>query len=221
MTYQITSTAVADECEYRIIFLPQIHRNVIDSRLGETNIEEVAKSQFHIAKIILENSEVPIFSEQVDENIIASKIEGDLRLAGEKIKFIFPFGIPENFESLSIKQKEQLAFAGADFVLLFIHKIQVLYKVVENRSVSDAIFARINELMGELKPSDKIDSYSELMILVDDVREKAALNEIKKYFNLNPKEKSAFLIYGKNHNFRRHDDIFPGKCIKTPQSLNY
>lgn len=202
------------ECSRHIIFLPQIHKNVIMPELG-TNTDEVAKSQFAIAGIIQQHPHIPVFSEQVDEDISAANITGDMKTAISSLKKAFPSGIPDRFEALSVEQKAWLANAGAEGILFGLGKISTLHKVIKNRAAQNELFERIQSLMIQLRESEDFKLRILLNTLINDVREKAALQEIKDFFDSNPTEKSVFLIYGKNHDFLRHSEIFPSRCIST------
>lgn len=214
-------TAISDplNCDSQIRFLPQTHRNVIALAMGETNADELSRSQFQVASYIQKNSELPVFSEQVDTDLDQSSITGDLQIAGNQLKQLFPIGIPKTYEQLSSEQRKQLSSAGADGVLLLTGRISALHKVVPNRATQDSIFARIQQLMADLKPTDKVSSDSELFRLLNDIRERMALAEIQKFFVSNPNIKTVLLVYGRLHNFKRHGDIFPSECIETPSDF--
>lgn len=208
----------SSECKHRIILLPQAHANVLGGRLqvAPEDLDEIARSQFSIAKYLERHNSIPVFSEQVSSDITMQAISADFRKFIEKTKSMFPNGLPHGFESLNPEQKTILARAGGDAISFILNNTKVLHRVVENDQIQDELIDKVSTWYKN-NPNATTVPY-EILYIIFNVRENLALDQINNYFKSNPSQRDIILIYGYNHSdsFRTHQDKFPGNCILTP-----
>lgn len=229
MTLLIGSSLYANEnvCKHRILFVPQKHKSVIPDQSGAYGqfSEEVSKSQFKIAKYIEKNSNLPVFSEQIDTNISLRDLSSEQlqKVASEVLKNTFNSGLPQSYSDLTLDEKRRLFSSGGDLVQLLLGKIDTLYKVVPNREVQDVIFKEVTDslIKNPIAESDSgfFSKDSEVYKLIYDKRERLALNEINNYFDKNPHQKEVILIYGGAHDFSRYPELFPSECVIVPDGF--
>lgn len=186
------------------------------AEVDEEGIDEIAKSQFKIARYVGNNSDLPVFSEQVDTDISVTTLSGS-RLASISKEYETLFGkdIPETYEALTPIQKQKLVRAGGELTQFMLRKISNLYKVVPDARTQDDLFLSISEQLKKLK-TGTVEFGSPLYQLVFDRREILALAEINRYFQTNPSKRDVVLVYGSIHDFSRHPGHFPPECILIP-----
>lgn len=145
--------------------------------------------------------------------VAAAANTGDLKILFDQFKLLFPAGIPRSFADLSDEQKTWFARAGGDAVMFLTGHVSGLRKVVPNREVQDRIFAEVSESLQQKKDIAVVDVRSDLYQLISTKRERYALAEVKAYLHAHPTQEKVILIYGRIHDFKRHDDLIPRECI--------
>lgn len=217
-------SAFADlnECKHRVIFLPQTHASAFGNKNENYGtIESIAKSQSKIAEYLLKHKDLPIFSEQVDTTLTLVDFEkSGADSVIKEYRSLFKNGLI-SYEELNQEQKQKLAMAGADATLLMLGKVPILHKVVPNRQIQDQIFSEVQKFFLNLQRDGKkqISIDDPIFKLIYDKRENLALAEINAYFDVHPEQRDVILIYGRNHQFARHPEIFPSECILVPFSF--
>lgn len=209
------------ECPKTITFLSQMSVHSMVRDVDAPTVEQIAKSQFRIARYLSKHQNVPVFSEQIFEDIRYSDLRGQMRVAANQAKQVFPNGIPRFFEDLNAIQKRYLVVAGGDGVMLLTGRIRTLHRVVPDEATHDLIAAEIKRQTERTTDSqisnEQLEAINSIIYdLATTVREHLALTEINRYFAQNPRENSAILIFSHTHDFREHGKLFPAKCIETP-----
>lgn len=214
--------ASAAQCKQRITFLPQTH--AVDAMTGITDgnlrLDDVAGSQLKIAQYLERFPRRPVFTEQLTEfdvNFSEAPSEERARLR-DLMNTIFPYGLPQSAALLNQKQKEKLRDNGGEFIQMMRGQLQVLHKVVANKVELERLMSPIRDWF---KTSPDLTREYPLKIrkLMWEAREKAALVEIKRYFERNPSDRDVILIYGANHSFDFYADVFPPECIRVPSEF--
>ena len=209
----------APKCNKSIIFLPQTHADVIQGgrKIPAEFAEEIAQSQFLIAKFLEAHSNIPIFSEQVDTDQSLKNASPDLLKLAVIYHQVFPNGVPSNYSALNQDQKFRLSDGGADATELLLGKIPLLHKVVANEQEQNSFFDPLIDWVKK-HPNQPFPPDLDHRILYD--REEAALREINQFFSTHPAEKQVILIYGAAHNFFAHSNSFDPSCIKVPPNFH-
>lgn len=210
-------TAHAAECSHRIIFLPQSHPTRSDDlRHYTSDVDEVARSQFSVAKYIEQHRNVPVFAEQA---IARDYTWSDVDLKQlPSLNKMFPHGLPEKFENLSIKQKTALVGYEAVFFELELGNMPIIHKVLENEEVRSQIYFPIQKWEDEHQRSKELRP-SEIVNLIFEKRERLALEQIFDYWKANPGQKDALLIFGSAHRFDIYPDLISPNCIVIPSQF--
>ncbi len=211
-------------CKHKIIFLPQLHEKALAQGVEDITERKIAESQFRTARYLEAHPNTQIFSEQILENVYFDRLSDETKEVARQTKLLFPYGIPERFADLTYEQRRQLVDIGAEGVLLLTGRVTMLRKVVPNVATQNVI---INQIQKGMKEKDSSSVVTQEIVttdsvpyrLVTTVREEYALKEIIKYFDAYPSDESAILIFGESHDFRRHDKLFPGRCIETPDGF--
>lgn len=217
--------AEAAKCRQRILFLPQVHRSAVRSasELPERRLEQIAESQHRIALFISKNSNLPVFSEQIEKKISRKELDQKnknlfLSLNGS-YKTVFPSGLPEHFENLSLEQKEKLVSSGGDVVSFMLEKTGNLYPVTGENEADEEVGKKVNAQLTQRDLKQDLSAITELYDLVFRQRETMALKQIVEFFRKNPQQREAILVFGSMHDFRRYPHIFPEGCILIPEDF--
>lgn len=214
----LSSAAGAQECDHRVIFLPQTHPadEMTGVEMSESQNNLVAASQLKIARYIEQSPGIAVFSEQMSAKDLSLDLVPPDRAAALRALFdeIFPDGLPDNPYLLSDAQRKKLIDNGGDSVQLIRGKVDVLHRVVENKDDLDAIFNPIKNWFAANPGSGNYPA--EIGSLVYGARERAALGQIQSYFSQNPDEQDAILIFGANHSFTFYPEQFPPECVVVP-----
>lgn len=204
------------ECKHRIIYLPQTHMSVVGGKQEISDVEELARSQFKIAKYLEKNPKLPVFSEQIDTTMTSKGIpEEKFNEATKEYRDLFPNGIPATLDEMSADQKSKLGKSGGDLTQFMLRKIETLNKTVPNRQIQNKLFADMTAHFKKY-PNQVVKFGSPTYKLIFDKRELLALDEINNYFKKNPEQRDVVLIYGSIHDFSRHPKSFPSECIVIP-----
>ena len=216
----LTLPAEAKTCKHRIIHLPQSHSTDYAQRISVGQKDAIMESQFKIAQYIDRRPDLPVFSEQATESTISindfsQDIQHKLLQKGASY---FPNGLPENFTDLSDVQKEKLMSLGGEFIQVMRGKTKTLHSVVGSLERREKLYAPIDAWFKTVKPTTT--GYPlEIAEIVYTEREREALNQIKNHLEKNPKQQDVILIYGANHDFTRHPDVFPSECVVIPDQF--
>lgn len=206
-------------CPHRVVFLPQSHAPDEDYYTSDRNVEmdeQVANSQLRIADYIERFPGVPVFSEQAGYRDFSLSTIPREKTAALRSYFssIFPRGLPTS-SMMTAQQRQKLIDNGGDFVQLIRGKLSIIHKVVEDEETSNRLFAPINKWFASRPPAN-VPYPPEIGRLVYGEREKQALIQINKYFQNNPGQRDAILVYGANHNFGFYPEIFNPECVIVP-----
>ncbi len=212
------------ECKNRIIFLPQLHDTGLVQGPEYNTERKIAESQFRIARYLEANPKAQIFSEQMLEDVTFDRLSDETKQVSAQMKLLFPRGMPEKFVDLTGEQRQQLVSLGADGILMLTGRVPILRKVVPNVATHNLIVNQIDKGMEEqgsnsVVTREIVTKDSVPYQLITTVREQYTLKEINKFFEAYPNERSAILIFGQTHDFRRHEKLFPGRCIVIPDEF--
>ncbi len=220
---QVTRGRESD-CKNKIILLPQLHEKGLAQGPEYNTERKIAESQFRIAKYLEAHPKIQIFSEQMLEDITFDRLSEETKQVSTQMKLLFPNGVPEKFADLTNEQRQRLVSIGADGILLLTGRVPILRKVVPNVATHNIIVNQIDKGMQEqgsnsVVTREMVTKDSVPYQLITTVREQYALKEVNKFFDAFPQEKSAILIFGQTHDFRRHEKLFPGRCIEIPDEF--
>ncbi len=213
---------LAEECPRRIVFLPESHMvdQITGQKMAEDQFDPVAESQAKVARYIEGSSKTPVFTEHAAitdfdlENMPKEEVENLQALYTQ----LFPNGISPNYNVLTKEQKQSLIDVGGDFVQLIREKTRSLRHVIENEEELNKIYKPIVE-WAKTNNVSEVPYPPEIGALAYGERERAALRQIKKYFDQNTNHTEVILVFGHDANFSFYPDLFDPKCISTPEEF--
>jgi len=151
----------------------------------------VALSQFMISHHLDKLSDLPVFSDSIEQDLTLEDVGADSENDRvEKYIETFPNGVPELFGQLTVPQKEVLIEEGGAMIALLSGRLTTLYTAI-NGSEHEKAFDH----------------------------EREALNGINAYFTLYPEVKTVVLVLGARFDLTRHWDQFNPECIETPAEI--
>ena len=166
-----------------------------EDEMKDPDFQKIARSQFEIARYILEHPDHQIVLESLTEDLPPLS---DPRMKTEKklARDFFPRGIPLNFLDLNDLQKRMLYTKGA---VRLLHSLSTPNKVY--RSISPQESKRIDDF---LRPKlSSVQSYftmdPETRHHMMTLRDEAAIKEVERAFDEGAK--SVDLVFGRTHNF--------------------
>ena len=129
----------------------------------------------------------------------------------------------EKLPTLSEEEKELIARVGAINTLNFSGYIARLRSVADSEEQGDQIMERVETLLKEyaktgkkMQPSDNDPLYK----LMNTEREKLALKHVQSFFKSAPKATTAYIVFGRGHDFRRHQAAFQDFDIKIDPNFS-
>lgn len=156
---------------------------------------KIAKHQYELAKYLTQNPNIPVIVESLYDNIDCINSSD---MCNVTKNFIFPQGLPDNFNQLTFLQKKFLYEEGAATTLVYMGILPIVYKSID-KEFSDKIDAEAEQL-----------SYEELYqkVTTDDDfgnRENFALDNAalvaEAVYGIS-NENKIFIIFGGAHDFK-------------------
>lgn len=201
----------------RYLHLPQFHTTE-DNSFEE--YEWIARSQFENAHQILEHPHAALIVEGITEKITRRDVKKE-KLLMERARFLFPQGIPENFDDLSFSQRNFLANTGAAQTLLYLGKIHEILPAYSAKEEA-RIFNEVAEIRSRLNLKGKSGYHiPRIYELVFTERERLTAQSAQK---AGKNYDEVLIIYGAAHDFS--DDFLDLNLhnafarISTPQISN-
>lgn len=124
----------------KLIHIAQTHKCPLGTQLSKELFERVVQSQFAVAQAIKQNRPYPVIAEGLSRDITFSMCSRLVPREIERIKSIFPQGLPENINKLNDQQKEVLYQDGASELRLLLNEIPIIHK-----SISSTAFYGLNQ----------------------------------------------------------------------------
>ena len=187
----------------KVIHIPQIHRlplamTVFRSLVRDPHSvnESTARTQFSIAKLMMEHKD-SIF---VSEHFLDDKVTKPGTLSGIIRKYFFhvrPDFYKKNFEELTKKEKRALYFLGAAQVLSVLDHIESVYSYVPEDERNKKWSKIISEKSKENNQTDEILAMSNMFF---DVRELWLKDKVEMLREEYP-DKKIFFDFGLGHDF--------------------
>lgn len=172
-----------------IIHVQQKHKPPFMQNCPPKILEEVAYSQYHVAKIILENKDAIVLKESLYENYtpkIFQESSSQEKSMFSFVAMVFPKGIPGSFDKLSPLQKDTLVKLSGPVVLFYLGQLTHIYKTSSEKECK-LVDSRVK--LGEVG-------------VITEVREKQAIHWAKQAAIQSGKTK-VLLVFGASHNFER------------------
>lgn len=202
-------------CNHQIFFLPQTHP---DSLADDSTDEEVARSQFKVAKFILTHPNIPVFAEGVHfDSTLAQAVARNPQNKDLYKSYQKPFksGLPQSYENLTSNQRNELANVTGVLTMLFAEQLHEVHKTAMDPAEEDQDFEFFKKYEAA-HPNVQLQPGSKAYNLVYTKRERFALEQINSYFKREPQQKQVVLVFGAIHDFNDYPDLFPPKCVIVP-----
>ncbi|MES2802438.1 MAG: hypothetical protein V4654_08095 [Bdellovibrionota bacterium] len=212
------------QCSKTVFFLPQSHNKNFGTPLSaiqRADLENLSRSQFEVAQFVEQNSQLPVFVEGLYQDVVVSEksnFSDQIKNWAKQLTKIEPLNNSSGrFEDLSQADKELLAQVSGPFSMLFLGKINAIYKTIEDKKMHDAEMKAVNDVLA-IKEKITVDD-DEAMDAIFRNRDKGAINHIITFFNKHPDVDEAVLVFGARHDFIRYSGVVPGLCFQVPPAF--